>query len=119
MYTLFKFYVTSGCVRYNGVNIYCYTFCNISFIVFEGYHGGFASDDLDFGDNITMQHEINKLTQEVQRLRSEVKHWKSAASQLVSLNNSHVYPYLSCVIGFNESLLQIFLYMLFLHNKHW
>lgn len=49
-----------------------------------GYHGSFVSDDLDFGDNIGMQHEINRLTQEVQRLRSECQHWKTVAQS----NNS-------------------------------
>ncbi|XP_021378002.1 thyroid receptor-interacting protein 11-like isoform X3 [Mizuhopecten yessoensis] len=49
-----------------------------------GYHGSFVSDDLDFGDNIGMQHEINRLTQEAQRLRSECQHWKSVAQS----NNS-------------------------------
>ncbi|XP_033734322.1 thyroid receptor-interacting protein 11-like isoform X2 [Pecten maximus] len=44
-----------------------------------GYHGSFVSDDLDFGDNIGMQHEINRLTQEAQRLRSECQHWKTVA----------------------------------------
>ncbi|XP_060081680.1 thyroid receptor-interacting protein 11-like isoform X2 [Ylistrum balloti] len=49
-----------------------------------GYHGSFVSDDLDFGDNIGMQHEINRLTQEAQRLRSECQHWKTVAQS----NNS-------------------------------
>ncbi|KAK3093131.1 hypothetical protein FSP39_011514 [Pinctada imbricata] len=42
------------------------------------YSGGdFGEDHLDFGDNISMQHEINRLTKEVRRLQTEIKHWKS------------------------------------------
>ncbi|KAL5009215.1 hypothetical protein ScPMuIL_014796 [Solemya velum] len=52
----------------------------------SGFDGsGYQSDDLDFGDNIFLQQEINRLSQEVQRSKSECQHWKSVASQVVSL----------------------------------
>lgn len=40
-------------------------------------HSQFSSDGLDFGDNISMQHEINRLMSEVKRLKAENKHWRS------------------------------------------
>ncbi|XP_062621863.1 thyroid receptor-interacting protein 11-like isoform X2 [Saccostrea cucullata] len=39
--------------------------------------GQFSSDGLDFGDSISMQHEINRLMSEVKRLKAENKHWRS------------------------------------------
>ncbi|XP_048733760.1 thyroid receptor-interacting protein 11-like isoform X4 [Ostrea edulis] len=42
-------------------------------------HGQFTSDGLDFGDNISMQHEINRLMSEVKRLKAENKHWRSTS----------------------------------------
>nr|XP_020657854.1 thyroid receptor-interacting protein 11 [Pogona vitticeps] len=40
---------------------------------------GFQSDDMDFGDVIWSQQEINRLSNEVSRLESEVDHWKQIA----------------------------------------
>ncbi|XP_062974040.1 thyroid receptor-interacting protein 11 [Elgaria multicarinata webbii] len=40
---------------------------------------GFQGDDMDFGDVIWSQQEINKLSNEVSRLESEVDHWKQIA----------------------------------------
>lgn len=39
----------------------------------------FQGDDMDFGDVIWSQQEINNLSSEVARLRSEVAHWKHIA----------------------------------------
>uniref|UniRef100_A0A8W8HVE9 GRIP domain-containing protein n=1 Tax=Magallana gigas TaxID=29159 RepID=A0A8W8HVE9_MAGGI len=44
-------------------------------------HSQFSSDGLDFGDNISMQHEINRLMSEVKRLKAENKHWRSTNGQ--------------------------------------
>ncbi|KAL3873668.1 hypothetical protein ACJMK2_036761 [Sinanodonta woodiana] len=41
----------------------------------SGYHG----DEHDFGDNINLQHEVNRLRTEVQRLQGECRHWKNLA----------------------------------------
>ncbi|XP_075700451.1 thyroid receptor-interacting protein 11 [Rhinoderma darwinii] len=40
---------------------------------------GFQRDDMDFGDMIWSQQEINTLSSEVSRLKSEVSHWKHIA----------------------------------------
>ncbi|KAK6181040.1 hypothetical protein SNE40_008983 [Patella caerulea] len=44
--------------------------------------GGFHEDDQDLGDSIRLQHEVNGLRQDVQRLRAECQHWRSVAGQL-------------------------------------
>ncbi|XP_077179628.1 thyroid receptor-interacting protein 11 [Paroedura picta] len=40
---------------------------------------GFQGDDMDFGDVIWSQQEINRLSNDVSRLQSEVDHWKKVA----------------------------------------
>ncbi|KAG8561853.1 hypothetical protein GDO81_015503 [Engystomops pustulosus] len=40
---------------------------------------GFQGDDMDFGDVIWSQQEINTLSNEVSRLKSEMSHWKHLA----------------------------------------
>uniref|UniRef100_A0A8C0XLR3 Thyroid receptor-interacting protein 11 n=1 Tax=Castor canadensis TaxID=51338 RepID=A0A8C0XLR3_CASCN len=40
---------------------------------------GFHEDDMDFGDIISSQQEINRLSNEVSRLESEVGHWRHIA----------------------------------------
>ncbi|KAM6360410.1 thyroid receptor-interacting protein 11 isoform 4-T4 [Alca torda] len=40
---------------------------------------GFEGDDMDFGDVIWSQQEINRLSNDVSRLESEVDHWKQIA----------------------------------------
>uniref|UniRef100_A0A8C9REV0 Thyroid hormone receptor interactor 11 n=1 Tax=Scleropages formosus TaxID=113540 RepID=A0A8C9REV0_SCLFO len=39
-------------------------------------HEGFQSDEMDFGDVIWSQQEINRLSSEVSRLKAEVSHWR-------------------------------------------
>ncbi|NXA65241.1 TRIPB protein, partial [Mohoua ochrocephala] len=43
------------------------------------HSSGFEGDDMDFGDVIWSQQEINRLSNEVSRLESEVDHWKQIA----------------------------------------
>uniref|UniRef100_A0A8C0V749 Thyroid hormone receptor interactor 11 n=1 Tax=Cyanistes caeruleus TaxID=156563 RepID=A0A8C0V749_CYACU len=43
------------------------------------HSAGFERDDMDFGDIIWSQQEINRLSNEVSRLESEVDHWKQIA----------------------------------------
>lgn len=56
--------------------------------------GQFSSDGLDFGDNISMQHEINRLMSEVKRLKAENKHWRSTngskEGKVPEVENQHV-----------------------------
>lgn len=40
---------------------------------------GFQGDDMDFGDVIWSQQEINRLSNDISRLESEVDHWKQIA----------------------------------------
>lgn len=49
------------------------------------HSSGFEGDDMDFGDIIWSQQEINRLSNEVSRLESEVDHWKQIAVVSVSL----------------------------------
>lgn len=57
-------------------------------------HSQFSSDGLDFGDNISMQHEINRLMSEVKRLKAENKHWRSTngskEGKVPEVENQHV-----------------------------
>ncbi|KAL2303882.1 hypothetical protein Nmel_009164 [Mimus melanotis] len=50
-----------------------------SFVPEVRHSSGFEGDDMDFGDIIWSQQEINRLSNEVSRLESEVDHWKQVA----------------------------------------
>ncbi|XP_067153047.1 thyroid receptor-interacting protein 11 isoform X5 [Apteryx mantelli] len=50
-----------------------------SFVPVVRHSSGFQDDDMDFGDIIWSQQEINRLSNEVSRLESEVDHWKQIA----------------------------------------
>uniref|UniRef100_A0A8B9QKT5 Thyroid hormone receptor interactor 11 n=1 Tax=Apteryx owenii TaxID=8824 RepID=A0A8B9QKT5_APTOW len=50
-----------------------------SFVPAVRHSSGFQDDDMDFGDIIWSQQEINRLSNEVSRLESEVDHWKQIA----------------------------------------
>lgn len=39
----------------------------------------FHDDDMDFGDVISSQQEINRLSNEISKLESEVAHWRHIA----------------------------------------
>ncbi|NXL41112.1 TRIPB protein, partial [Podilymbus podiceps] len=54
------------------------------------HSSGFEGDDMDFGDVIWSQQEINRLSNEVSRLESEVDHWKQIAlsSKLQGTNDA-------------------------------
>lgn len=45
-----------------------------------GHHASaFHDDGMDFGDIISSQQEINRLSHEISRLESEVGHWRHIA----------------------------------------
>lgn len=46
-----------------------------------------CTDELDFGENISLQYEVNQLRGQVNRLKSECQHWKTLASQMGSDGN--------------------------------
>ncbi|NXG66982.1 TRIPB protein, partial [Hemiprocne comata] len=50
-----------------------------SYVPVVRHSSGFEGDDMDFGDVIWSQQEINRLSNEVSRLESEVDHWKQIA----------------------------------------
>ncbi|XP_026568962.1 thyroid receptor-interacting protein 11 isoform X1 [Pseudonaja textilis] len=50
-----------------------------SFPVVRHHSSDFHRDDMDFGDVIWSQQEINRLSSEISRLESEVEHWKQIA----------------------------------------
>lgn len=56
------------------------TTASSSFSYGVGHHASaFHEDDMDFGDMISSQQEINRLSNEVSRLESEVGHWRHIA----------------------------------------
>ncbi|XP_006259295.2 thyroid receptor-interacting protein 11 isoform X2 [Alligator mississippiensis] len=56
------------------------TTTSASFVPVVRHHSsGFQGDDMDFGDVIWSQQEINRLSNEVSRLESEIDHWKQIA----------------------------------------
>ncbi|XP_074005915.1 thyroid receptor-interacting protein 11 [Numenius arquata] len=50
-----------------------------SYVPVVRHSSGFEGDDMDFGDIIWSQQEINRLSNDVSRLESEVDHWKQIA----------------------------------------
>ncbi|XP_054054361.1 thyroid receptor-interacting protein 11 isoform X2 [Rissa tridactyla] len=50
-----------------------------SYVPVGRHSSGFEGDDMDFGDIIWSQQEINRLSNDVSRLESEVDHWKQIA----------------------------------------
>ncbi|KFP56991.1 Thyroid receptor-interacting protein 11, partial [Cathartes aura] len=50
-----------------------------SYVPVVRHSSGFEGDDMDFGDIIWSQQEINRLSNEVSRLESEVDHWRQIA----------------------------------------
>ncbi|NXA11787.1 TRIPB protein, partial [Sapayoa aenigma] len=55
------------------------TTASASYVPGVTHSSGFEGDDMDFGDIIWSQQEINRLSNEVSRLESEVDHWKQIA----------------------------------------
>lgn len=56
------------------------TTASASFSYGVSHHASaFHEDDMDFGDVISSQQEINRLSNEVSRLESEVGHWRHIA----------------------------------------
>ncbi|NXA37073.1 TRIPB protein, partial [Eudromia elegans] len=55
------------------------TTTSASFVPVVRHSSGFQDDDMDFGDIIWSQQEINRLSSQVSRLESEVEHWKQIA----------------------------------------
>ncbi|NXY71462.1 TRIPB protein, partial [Glareola pratincola] len=50
-----------------------------SYVPVGRHSSGFEGDDMDFGDIIWSQQEINRLSNDVSKLESEVDHWKQIA----------------------------------------
>ncbi|XP_010083155.1 PREDICTED: thyroid receptor-interacting protein 11, partial [Pterocles gutturalis] len=55
------------------------TATSASYVPVVRHSSGFEGDDMDLGDIIWSQQEINRLSNEVSRLESEVDHWKQTA----------------------------------------
>ncbi|XP_065541733.1 thyroid receptor-interacting protein 11 isoform X2 [Lathamus discolor] len=53
-----------------------------SYVPVVRHSSGFEGYDMDFGDILWSQQEINRLSNEVSRLESEVDHWKQIALEL-------------------------------------
>uniref|UniRef100_G3UN19 Thyroid hormone receptor interactor 11 n=1 Tax=Loxodonta africana TaxID=9785 RepID=G3UN19_LOXAF len=59
-----------------------------SFAYGASHHASAFRDDMDFGDVIWSQQEINRLSNEVSRLESEVGHWRHIAQTTAQGANS-------------------------------
>lgn len=55
------------------------TSASSSFSYGISHHASAFHDDMDFGDVISSQQEINRLSNEVSKLESEVGHWRHIA----------------------------------------
>ncbi|MBN3296084.1 TRIPB protein, partial [Amia calva] len=80
-----------------------------SFLPSAAPHSGFQGDEMDFGDIIWSQQEINRLSNEVSRLQSEVSHWRhlsqgSKAQGTASTDQSDVHKLQRTIKELRESM---------------
>ncbi|ESO96443.1 hypothetical protein LOTGIDRAFT_159852 [Lottia gigantea] len=78
------------------VELYELFYCSLTYEGHDFYHECFITglsnynDDTDIGDTISLQHEVNRLRQQLLQLQSESQHWKSVAGQLVPYCNKSI-----------------------------
>ncbi|KAK6481259.1 thyroid receptor-interacting protein 11-like [Huso huso] len=87
------------------------TSTSTSFLSRDRPHPSFQGDDMDFGDVIWSQQEINRLSNEVSKLQAEVAHWRtlsqtSKTQGAVSTDQGEVYKLQKTIKELKETMSQ-------------
>ncbi|KAK1125210.1 thyroid receptor-interacting protein 11-like [Acipenser oxyrinchus oxyrinchus] len=82
-----------------------------SFLSSDRPHPSFQGDDMDFGDVIWSQQEINRLSNEVSKLQAEVAHWRtlsqtSRTQGAVSTDQGEIYKLQKTIKELKETMSQ-------------
>ncbi|MBN3287042.1 TRIPB protein, partial [Polyodon spathula] len=85
------------------------TSTSTSFLSSDRPHPSFQGDDMDFGDVIWSQQEINRLSNEVSKLQAEVSHWRtlsqtSKTEGAVSTNQGEIYKLQKTIKELKETM---------------
>ncbi|XP_041131811.1 thyroid receptor-interacting protein 11-like [Polyodon spathula] len=91
--------------------ILCATSTPATFLSSDRPHPSFQDDDMDFGDVIWSQQEINRLSNEVSKLQAEVAHWRtlSQTSKIqgpVSTDQGEIYKLQKTIKELKETMSQ-------------
>ncbi|KAK6479130.1 thyroid receptor-interacting protein 11-like [Huso huso] len=87
------------------------TSTSTSFLSRDRPHPSFQGDDMDFGDVIWSQQEINRLSNEVSKLQAEVAHWRtlsqtSRTQGAVSTDQGEIYKLQKTITELKETMSQ-------------
>lgn len=87
------------------------TSTSTSFLSRDRPHPSFQGDDMDFGDVIWSQQEINRLSNEVSKLQAEVAHWRtlsqtSKTQGAVSTDQGEIYKLQKTIKELKETMSQ-------------
>ncbi|XP_058843513.1 thyroid receptor-interacting protein 11-like [Acipenser ruthenus] len=87
------------------------TSTSTSFLSRDRLHPSFQNDDMDFGDVIWSQQEINRLSNEVSKLQAEVAHWRTLSQTFktqgaVSTDQGEIYKLQKTIKELKETMSQ-------------